>query len=173
MSRRDTWLAATLLALLAAGSLWSHGQMAAQRAAATGAWADLEACYQSSAQIAACRQRPALAAEREQLFSETTGQIERAARAATIPLERLIRIAPGSPERIGDSPYKEKPTHVTLKRIGLQQLVTMVHHLSSGERGLHAKSIRIATSDRRDPEALWDADLVVSYLIYDPRTVGK
>jgi hypothetical protein len=173
MTRRGTVLAAILLALLAAAALWSHGQIASARAAAAGARADLEACYQSAAQIAAYRQRPALAAEREQLFSETTGQIERAARAASIPAERLVRIAPGSPERIGNSPYREKPTHVTLKRISLQQVVAMLHHLGSGERGLRAKSIRVAAADRRDAEWLWDADLVASYLIYEPRGTGK
>jgi hypothetical protein len=173
MTRREAWLSALMLALLAIVALWSHDRMATAREAARGARADLDACYQAAAQIAAYRQRPALAAEHEQLLSETTGLIEQAARAATIPAERLVRIAPGGPERLGDSPYKEKPTHVTLKRIGLQQLVQMVHHLSGGERGLHAGSIRIAASDPHNTEGLWDADLVVSYLIYEPRGTGK
>ena len=110
-----------------------------------------------------------MAAERERLLSETTGLIEGAAGAAGIPPDKLIRIVPESPQRLGRTVYKEKLTRITLRNVSLEQLVKLAHHLTGGDRGLHAKALRITPLDQSDPAGGWSADLVVAYLIYEPR----
>jgi len=169
-SQRKTQLK---LGLVLVGSLyltifWSYGYMADRRAAAIVARADLEDSLRDGARIDAIRNRPALAADRERLVSETTALIERAAGAAGIPPDQLVRITPEPPQRLGDSVYKEKPTQVTLKSVSLQQLVTLTHHLVSPSQGLHAKSLRITSLGTEGAAASWAADLVVTYLIYEP-----
>jgi len=169
MMRRGAIFTAVLAGLLGLTALWSYQYMASQRAAALAARADLAACRRGAARIAAFRQRPAMAADREQLLSETTSLIEQAAAAAGIPPDKLIRIVPEGPQQLGKTPYKEKPTQITLRGVSLEQLVKFVHPLTGGERGLHAKALRITSHDQGDSAGPWSADLVVSYLIYEPR----
>jgi len=159
---------AALLALLAVCAAWSLGDLAGQRAAAHGAAENLVRCRRLAGRIRALRRRPARAAERERQSAELTGPIERAARDAGIPSDRLVRISPEPARRLGESAYEEKPTRVFLKRVTLEDLVTMIHTLTDPERGLDLKSLRLAATSRGVAEGTWSAELVLTYLIYKP-----
>ena len=53
----------------------------------------------------------------------------------------------------------------------LEQVVGMMHQLATGEPGLNAKSIQL-TPAAPDAVDSWKAEIVFSYLIYDP-TLAK
>jgi len=177
MNARRRILAVCLAAALIAAALQAYGFMADRREAAIKARADMERCGRIAAIIEALRARPAVACEAERLAAETTGLTERAARSAGIAPGSLVRITPAPPRRVGESVYKEKPTQVLLKNVTLRQLVTMVHALGEADAGLQANSIRL-TSPGRDDDGLpltrgvkgglWTAEVVLTYLIYDP-----
>jgi hypothetical protein len=45
----------------------------------------------------------------------------------------------------------------------------MVHDLTRNEEGMGVKSIRLTTSSREATTDLWSAELVFTYLIYEPQ----
>jgi len=159
---------AALLVLLAVCAAWSLGDLADRRAGAQEAAKNLARCRWLARQIRTLRRRPARAAERERQSAELTGPIERAARDTGIPTDRLVRISPEPARRLGESAYEEKPTRVFLKRVTLEELVTMIHTLTDPETGLDLKSLRLAATSRDAAEGTWSAELVLTYLIYKP-----
>lgn len=155
--------------LLAVVAVWCVRWMLEERDAARAAAADLVTCHGFQAKITRLRNRPALAEDRERRSAEISGPIERAAREAHIPAEQLVRISPEPARRIGETPYKEKPTRVFLKDVSLTNVVTMVHGLTCGETGLDLKSIRLTAPSRDATAGTWSAELAFTYLIYEPQ----
>jgi len=169
MSRRMTVLLLILAGLLGVTAAWSYGHMAAARRQAAAAASDTAACSQVAAAIGRLAARPKMASEHERLAAETTSIIERSARAAGIPPERLARISPEASQRVGETAYKAKPTQVFLKDVTLQQLVVFVHTLMGANEGLNVKSIRLSAPRVEDTNNRWRAEVTVTYLIYAPR----
>jgi hypothetical protein len=102
------------------------------------------------------------------MAAEITGLIEQAAQAAGVGPGSLRRITPEAPQRLGDSAYKEKPTLLALDDVTLEQLVRLVHHLVSSQQGLCPKSIRLSAPRKAAADSAWSAEIVLTYLIYDP-----
>ena len=172
MNRRQALLVAVLAALLAIVVLWAYDGMAAQRAAARSAAAALASVREMAARITAYAQMPTVASDHERLAAQTTGLIESAARDARIDPSCLDRIMPEPPRRMGDTAYKEKPTHVLLKSVTLRQLTTLIHGVTAGPHGLAARSIRISAPRPEDTGPLWTAEVTLTYLIYDPPKIN-
>jgi len=172
MNRRMRVYLAIVFGLMAVVTVWSLGQMLNARSAAQGAARDLEDCLKYEDQIARLRARPTLAADRERLAAEIVGPIERAAKAAGVSADRLIRISPEAAQRVCETAYKEKPTRVYLKNVTLQQVVQTVHGLVTAEEGLTLKSVRLTALSRETTTNLWSAELVLAYLIYEPQRTG-
>lgn len=147
--------------------------MAYERRAAEVAQAELAQCLAIAETIEALRQKPALASDRERLAAETTGLISRAAAAAGIPPAQLARIVPDQPQKVGQTAYKEKPTLVVLEDVRLEQIVKMVHALGAGAESLTAKSIRLGPPRQQGRDDLWTAEIVLTYLIYEPAQAPK
>lgn len=168
MKSRSAILLAILLAVLAGSALWAFMQHGQARARATEAREALGDCQRMLMQIKSASGRPAMAAEREHDPAETTALIEQAAKSAKIAPSSLVNISPQQPQRVADSHYKEKSTGVQLENVSLQQIVCMLHALSTIDKPLVPKSIRIFAP--RDPSnsSHWNADITVTYLIYDP-----
>jgi hypothetical protein len=59
-----------------------------------------------------------------------------------------------------------------LPNVTLQQLVTILYNLT-GEHGLMAKSLRLSAPQTDDAGSQWSAELVLTYLIYDPQRPEK
>ncbi|HOF17630.1 MAG TPA: hypothetical protein PK082_01880 [Phycisphaerae bacterium] len=165
--RQSLWIGIFVVGLLISVA-WSYSRYCRLRAAAAAGQADLRDCAQMASRIEKLSRRPTLASDHEKLATETTRLIEEAAKSAGISGDRLIRISPESPARLGETPYKEKPTGVLLKNVTLKQIVEFVHALLSGEHGLNAKSIRIAAPREQDTGEEWTAEIVLTYLVYDP-----
>jgi len=168
MTRRLVILVAALGGLLAVSAAWSYAYMVSERNAALTAEADRDDCLRMARRGRELSTRPTLATERERLASEITGLIEKAAQTAGLTPESLSRITPEPPRRLGDTAYKEKPTQVFLKRVTLMQVVTLVHSLLEADAGLHANSIRLTVPREDEAAGHWNAELVLTYLIYDP-----
>jgi hypothetical protein len=173
MKQRSLFIMAVATGLLAAGAAWSYGHMASQRQAAEAARADLAQCLASAATIETLRQKPALASDQERVAAETTGLVSRAAAAAGITPAQLARIVPDPPQKIGQTAYKEKPTLVVVEDVRLEQIVKMIHTLGAGTEGLTAKSIRLGPPRQQGCDDLWTAEIVLTYLIYDPAQAPK
>ncbi|MCX5647497.1 MAG: hypothetical protein NTX40_00125 [Planctomycetota bacterium] len=168
MRRRMAILLALLAALLGVAAVWCWGQVAARRRAAIQARDDLAACRQMTDLIADLGRRQTIAEERERRSSEVAGPIEQAAKAAGIAAGEIIRINPAPQRRIEGTAYKEKPTQVFLKRVSLKALVAMLHALSQSDQPLHPSAIRLTAPNREDTGSQWDAEVVLTYLVYDP-----
>lgn len=172
MNRRMKVYIVIIFVLMAFIAAWSTSNLLAARATAMVAARNLEDCRRFEEQILRLRTRPALAAEHERLATEIVGPIEKAARQAGIPAERLIRISPEAAQRVGETAYKEKPTRVFLKNVTLQQVTAMAHGLMASEEGLGLKSLRLTVQSRDATTGTWSAELVFAYLIYEPQRGG-
>jgi hypothetical protein len=153
---------------LGAAALASYGVMAGRQAAAETAQADLQACLRDAAAIESLRHRPRLAADHERLATEVTGLVEQAARTAGIAPASLQRITPEAAQRLGDSAYLEKPTLLVLDGVTMEQLVRLIHTLVASQEGLHPKSVRLTAPRLAASDNTWAADVVLTYLLYEP-----
>ena len=172
MRHRRQILFAVLAVSLFIAAVWSYQSMADNRRTAFRARRGLERCQNLAAKIQTHRTRPSMASEHERLASETTGIIEHAARSAGISPASITRITPEPQRRVGDTVYKEKPTQVLFKNVTLKQIVATSHALAGGEKRLHPKSLRLSAPRDEDTGNLWTAEMVLTYLIYDPPRAG-
>ena len=172
MTRRKLILLALLAATLMVAMGLAYGRLAESRERAAVAAADLEDCARCAEKIEAYRGRPNLASDHQKLDAEIHGLVERSAKGAGLDIQRLVRISHEPPQRFLDTAYKEKPTLVSLKDVTLQQLVTILYGLT-GEQGLLAKSLRLSAPSVDDAGQQWSAELVLTYLIYDPQHPEK
>jgi len=173
MSKRRKTLLAALIALLLATTGWSWSVLADSRADALRCGDELARCVDLADRIQTSKARPVMAADQERLATETTGLIESAARQAGMGAGNLVRISPEAPRRVDESPYKQKPTRIFMKKVSLKQLVGMVHRLGQGPSPLVADSLRLTAPEAGDTGDLWAAELVLTYLIYDPPNVSR
>lgn len=149
----------------------------AKSAAATAAQ-DLAECNQLGLRITALRRRPSLAGSRELQITELAQRLEEAARSCSIPADGISRISPDAPHRVGDSPYREVATDISLRQVTLRQAISFLHTLCSAESGLRARDLRLEVPHDvqgfGSPETgttaqnTWTLEATLSYLIYAP-----
>lgn len=149
----------------------------AKSTAATAA-EDLAQCDQLGLRITALRRRPSLAGSRELQITELAQRLEEAAKSCSIPADGISRISPDAPHRVGDSPYREVATEISLRQVTLRQAISFLHALCSAESGLRARDLRLEVPP--DAQALggpergtvlqntWTLEATLSYLIYAP-----
>jgi hypothetical protein len=168
MNRRRTILLTVVGTLLALGAALSYQYMVGQESAAQTAAANLAEGLRLMGQIEALSHQPMLAADRERQERETVGLVEDAAKSVGIKPKRF---AHQGARRLGDTVYKEKPMQVLLQGITLRQLVDLELAVSQADAGLNLESIRLSIPREGDANDLWTAEVVLSYLIYDPPPV--
>ena len=171
--RRPVILLAILVGLLCLTALWSYRYVAEQSRAGLKARRDLSECRRYAAAIERLKERPDVATGHVRLHAETTTAIEDAAKSARLSARSLARITPEPPRRVADTVYREKPTQVLVKNVTLEQLVQMVHGLVGAGHRLHARSIRITAPKAEDTGRQWNAELLLTYLIYDPPVLKR
>jgi len=170
MKRRNTILWVAAVAALLVATLWANGRLAKASHAAEQSATDLAECRKLATQIGEIKDRPRVASEQEKLAGETTAMIDAAATAAGITARQLVRIAPESPQRLGETVYKEKPIAVLLRGVTLRQIVRMSHALLAPNPGLRIKTMRLSAPTPDDTTDKWTAELTITYLLYDPPT---
>ncbi len=169
MTRR-TVLLLILAGLLGISALWAYQEMEDRRQAAQRATIDLAECLKAASRIKDLRRRPALAQQNQRASADTIGLIEKSAKAVGL---KLLRTDPEQPQRLGDTVYLEKPTRVKLKKASLVQLVEMMHMILTDKNRLHAKALHISAPSAQDTGAMWNVELVLTYLIYEPPKIQK
>ncbi len=168
MNGRMKILLGMMAGLLALAALWSYQQMEARKLSAQQAQADLVDCRSLAGKIRQSRAVPCLATSKEPAASESIAQIEQAVRSAGIAPNSLDRITPEMPRRVGDTAYKEKPTQVQLRKVSLRQVAALAYNLRIADVALNTGSVRLSAPRDDDTTDLWNAELVLTYLIYDP-----
>ena len=169
MTRRTKLLAMAAAVLLVYMVYWSYDSMAAARQAAIVSQRDQAVSLDLAAQIEQLGQSPMRASEGEKQLKAMNELIGDAARQAGVAADNIVRVASeASPRHIGDSVYSEKVTEVAIRRVTLEQLVTMLHALLTKDDSLNAKVIRLSAPRDESEANLWSATVTVSYLIYDP-----
>ena len=94
--------------------------------------------------------------------------IDAAATSAGIDRRSVVRIVPESPQRLGETIYKEKPIAVLLRGVTLRQVVEMSHALLTPNPGLRIKTMRLSAPTPDDTTDKWTVEFTVTYLLYDP-----
>jgi hypothetical protein len=171
--RRPLILLSVAIGLLLFVTVWSFGALASSRQAALDASADLSTCLKLADRIRALQNKPSLVGTHDLRPTELTKRIEDAATQAGIPGERLVRVWPEQARRVGNSLYKETPTQVLLRGVSIQQVVTLLHALSSGDGaigagGLQVRALRVIAPREGERSEGWTVETTVSYLVYSP-----
>ena len=168
MTRRRALSGLVLAAALLVGVVYSAVFESSSAAAARAATEDLARCRQMIDRIEGFRRLPARVADAELLASQTTALIEAAAAKAGLPSSSLVRISPQAPQRVGQGPYQEKPIEVLLSGVSMRQVAGLLHELSASATPLRAKSIRLSAPRQEAAAGTWSAQVVLTYLIYQP-----
>ena len=171
---RRTMLTLALIGALLATAGYSYDRMSAARARAAEAASDTAACRRLQRRIEALRQRPKLAESRALKHPQIAERVEAAAREARIgpgQTANLVRVDPAKRAvRLGNSVYTEKPVHVSLDRIKLEQLFAFMRPLVSGAKGLSGRRIALTAPRGSERGRRWNAELTLTYLIYAPQS---
>lgn len=167
--KRQFILIGLMLLLLAMAAVWSTNTMIAESESARSAAEDIASCKVLAATIESLREKPAIASVSAMGVQELGERIEAASRQAQLPPSSLEGVFPQASRRVGDSAYLSKPTSLSLRGVTLEQLVTLLFHLTDGS-GLSARDLRLRTPHGGAPSNIWDADVTLSYLVYSPPT---
>lgn len=171
-SQRNQILMAASVVALTLLMAWGYAQFTASRSEAIASAEDLEICRRLAHELQALKAKPLRAALEARSSTEVAGRIEAAAKTANLPISSVIQIDPQSPRRVGNTPYKEQPTHVELRDVTLKQLLVFVHTLASDELKLDLAEVRLS-APRDEPSAApteerWMAELALTHLIFAP-----
>ncbi len=165
-AKRKIVLITAMLVMLGGAAAWSFGWMLEQRELARLDAEDLAACRQLAESIAKLRQQPAVAASEAMDVQELGTRITVASQQAGLA-DQLQGVFPQPVRRMGDSPYVQKSTTLSLRGVSLVQIATFLHHLTL-DSGLNVRDLRISSKDAGPGGSLWDAEADVAYLIYQP-----
>jgi hypothetical protein len=166
---------ALLTGLLAAGlvgiNAWAYSRLKEQRAAVAAAAEELHQCQRLAAALGRLRGPSIPAGSKPIQPNDMIRWIEQSAQHAQVSMDHLVKIWPEPVKRIGHSRLKQAPTQLQLRSVDLQQLITLLHHLSSEARGLQVTMIRLA-ADQDNPQGneLWTAEATVTYVFDEPQS---
>ncbi len=127
---------------------------------------DLKACMAASARIRQLERLPRgqSAGPIDAAFVHQRGQ--QALQTLGLPAEHLVQIVPGTPQRVGETGYKEVPTSLVLRDLNLRQIVQLLLSVTDGSR-LSVKSLRLSAPRDTEDGAQWSAEATLSYLIFE------
>lgn len=174
-ARRLQFQVLLLLVLLMAATGWAFMRLADRRTAAQDAADQLAEAQQLIAQIEALREKPVLAGVQEMPPTDLAQLIEQAAQQARLDTAQIVRIWPEPARRLGETPYRQKPTQLLLRNVSLEQLTRFLLQLVQGPYQLRVSGLRLSA-----PRSLaaggagdsggnrWVAEVTLTYLLYSP-----
>jgi hypothetical protein len=156
-------------------NIWAYFAVSDARDEAARASWDAQTCHQLADRIIRLRTGPSVARNKEEAEQATSQRIESVANACNIAGDALAAIDPGTPVRVADSAYLEKPTTVQLRAVSLPQLIDFLCQLSGSENGLRIKALRLTAPHQAEDNNHWNVELTLAQLIYSPppREPGK
>jgi hypothetical protein len=176
MTRRERTLAVAAVAAGLAGCLaWGGVRVVTARDGAAASARALADSERLARQIEAARGPAAPGGARE-----VARRFGAAARAAGLAEGSVARVEPGTPARLGDTPFIEHPTAVELRDVSLQQLFALLHALAADDAAggprVRLRDIRL-TAPARDVTAapgddgaadVWAVRGTLTYRAYVP-----
>jgi hypothetical protein len=151
-------------------SAWWYGQEVSRLETAA---ANLVECQRLATQIAAAQQAPQRASLETWSQDDLGTAVETAASESQLPRDRVLRIDPQSPRRLGKSDYLEQATEVEFSAVTLRQLVDFLFVVQSRDDQLEIGTLRLrvphGVRGEQSPET-WLADVILTQRIYDPTT---
>jgi len=167
-ARRQAVLVGVMLIMLALAAGWSMNRMFTARAAAAAAAADREAAKRMAEAMVDLRDQPAVAATRAMGERQLLQRLAEAAGKAGLPGDVIEGTFPQSARRVGDAPYRRKPTAISLRPMPLDQLTAFLYHLTAASN-LTVHDLRLrAPRDAEAGQNIWEAEATITYLIYSP-----
>lgn len=178
---RDVGRTTLFFSVLAVGLLvacaWSYFD---RTRAGRGLRADTEnlaACQHAAGQIERLRQQKQRALLKSKPTDELNRKVDDWARQAQIDPQRLVRIEPQAPRRVGDSQYLEQVTELEVVGATLPMLIRLAQLAEQAEEGIKLTSLRISpprsSSESTDESETWNAELALTYLIYSPKSTTR
>jgi len=170
--QRQAALVGSMLVLLALAAGWSALRMADQRGVAEAGARSLAESRRVAERIEALRDQDAVAsADRDSARQEENlaQRIDQAAQAVGLVGDWRRGIDHKPARRVGDSPYTRKPAVLLTRGLTLDQLGALTHELTY-DSPLTVTELRLTTPSGEAQGNRWDADVTLTYLIYDPPT---
>lgn len=169
MMRKQAFLVALLSLLTWGGVYVAYGQYLAGRNRSARMCQELRFCQQAEAKLTDLHGASEQAMEAEALAGDTIRRIEEAASAAGIAKGKLVSISSEQAQLVGDTPYRRKPTNVLFKDVTLEQLTRCLQLLEEApEASLSTRRLSLIAPRPEDTSDLWDAEVVLTYLIFAP-----
>lgn len=168
----------SLLPLLLVGALgatcWSFWSRSQAEQRLNEELANTTAVQRVAQRIQSLRQSKQRALLQSKPSDELNRMLDEWTRQVAIPPEKLVRIDPQEPRRVGDTAYLEQVTELEVFQVPLSKLVQLAQVAETQETGLKLASMRISPP-RSNPtkdgeEELWNAELALTYLIYSPKS---
>ncbi len=188
---RQRWIGALLVLSLVLTAAHSWAELNRQRDALAHQSARLTDCRRLGDEVRSLRERPPVAGEREMKHTDLAHRIETASKAAGVRPDQVLRIWPEAATRVGESPYKRRPTQVILQALTLKQTLTFLHAVAiregDGHADLHVEAVRLtaprndspapphkgdATSDSQASPEAWNIEVTLCHLYLAPKPIA-
>jgi hypothetical protein len=173
MSVKVRLLLLTLALTGVGGSYWHYLQNVSRLDAAA---QNLRHCEIIAEKIADARQTPQRVRLQSWSQDDLGTAVEKAATAAQLARDRLLRIDPQPAKRIGKTDYLDQATEVELAGVTLRQLVDFIYEITHSDDQLDAATLRLrAPHDltNNPGQELWLADVVLTQRIFAPIAPAK
>ena len=121
--------------------------------------------------IAALRDRPQQATDRQRPNDELLAQVEHALKTAGVPVQLWQDSIPQPAQRLPQSPYQRYGTRLYFEAVTIEQVVRFACTLLAADPSLAVSSLHLVAPVQADPTT-WNVDLTVSYLVYAPSGTG-
>ncbi len=171
MRDRELRLLWVLCGLLLIAALWSLALCTQARRALFTAADDLQTCHELAENIRQLRDQPTVVRSTEMELPELTSQLSACLSGAGIAQDHLSRISPQPAARIGDTPFKERPTEIVLRKVAIKQLAQFLAGAAEQSRTLYFKQLRLsAANDGSAADDQWNVEITMGYRIYAPKS---
>lgn len=170
--KRQIVLFGVMVAMLAIVVVWCAMNMLGQKGKAQREANSLAQAKQIAERVEVLRQHQAVASpggDWQQQEQELAQRISDAAAKARINIDWQKRIEYKRARRVADTPYMRKPVVVYTEGLTMDQLVALLHHLTY-DSPLIVSELDLKTPRGGNPGNRWDANITLSYLIYEPAT---
>lgn len=131
---------------------------------------DLQRSRTLAKEISKLRSSPIIAGAADIDPTDISKRIDKAAKVALFTTDSITRISPEQPQRIADTPYRQRVTQVILRNVNLRQLLGFTTAISKLDGGMNIRSIRIVAprSDNASSAEIWAVEITLTYIYFDP-----
>ena len=158
------------VAVLCVAAFWRVGWMNGQAEEARRNHADLADCRVFAERIERFDSGGEVATGEEMEQHDLGSLAEAAFTKARVPGKPIKQIDPTmQARRVGRTSYLIKPTTITVRGVTRTQLIEAMYYLTEGTK-LSVRDLTLSAPRSTQDHRVWDADVTLTYLIYDKPT---